>query len=106
RRLHDLRIWDEATVAAAFSCQMGGRPPLLAGGFLESFLSGGAEIILQDRPLLHLVDAWLCGLGEEDFMEALPLLRRSFTAFDGHARKRLLAEIGKGGRETASFDAT
>jgi hypothetical protein len=106
RRLHDLRIWDEATVAAAFSSQMGGWPPLLAGGFLESFLSGGAEIVLQDRPLLYLVDAWLCGLGEQDFMEALPLLRRSFTAFDGHARKRLLAEIGKGARETASFDAT
>ena len=104
RRLHDLRIWDEATVAAAFSCHIGGRPPLLAGGFLESFLSGGAEIILQDRPLLNLVDAWLCGLAEDDFIEALPLLRRSFTSFDGHARKRLLAEIGKGARETASLD--
>jgi hypothetical protein len=105
RRLHDLRIWDEGTVAAAFSRHIGGRPPLLAGGFLESFLSGGAEIVLQDRPLLHLVDAWLCRLGEEDFMEALPLLRRSFTSFDADARKRLLAEIGKGGRETVSFDA-
>src|SRR6516162_650021 len=71
RRLHDLRIWDEATVAAAFSRHTVGQPPLLAGGFLESFLSGGAEIILQDRPLLNLVDAWLCDLGEEDFIEAL-----------------------------------
>jgi len=105
RRLHDLRVWDEDTVAAAFSRHMGGRPPLLAGGFLESFLSGGAEIVLQDRPLLHLIDAWLCGLGEQDFIEALPLLRRSFTSFDGHARKRLLAEIAKGARETATSDA-
>jgi hypothetical protein len=92
-------------VAAAFSRHTVGRPPLLAGGFLESFLSGGAEIILQDRPLLHLVDAWLCELGEEDFTDALPLLRRSFTSFDGRARKRLLDEIGKGMRETAGFDA-
>jgi len=105
RRLHDLRIWDEATVAAAFSRHTVGQPPLLAGGFLESFLSGGAEIILQDRPLLNLVDAWLCDLGEEDFTEALPLLRRSFTSFDGHARKRLLDEIGKGMRETAGAGA-
>jgi hypothetical protein len=89
------------------TCASGGRrpsPPLslvtrlvgrhfLAGGFLESFLSGGAEIVLQDRPLLHLIDAWLCAeLGEEDFIEALPLLRRSFTSFDGHARKRLIAD--------------
>ena len=106
RRLHDLRAWDEATVAAAFSRHTVGRPPLLAGGFLESFLSGGAEIILQDRPLLHLVDAWLCELGEQDFTDALPLLRRSFASFDGHARKRLLDEIGKGVRETATLDAT
>jgi hypothetical protein len=88
-------------VAAAFSRHTVGRPPLLAGGFLESFLSGGAEIILQDRPLLHLVDAWLCELGEQEFTDALPLLRRSFASFDGHARKRLLDEIGKGMREMA-----
>jgi hypothetical protein len=105
RRLHDLGVWDEEAVAAAFSRHMGGRPPLLAGGFLESFLSGGAEIVLQDRPLLHLVDAWLIGLGEEDFMAALPLLRRSFTSFDGHARRRLLAELGKGALEAAAPSA-
>jgi Family of unknown function (DUF5682) len=52
-----------------------------------------------------LVDAWLCGLGEEDFMAALPLLRRSFTSFDGHARKRLLAGIGQGMREIATAKA-
>jgi hypothetical protein len=102
RRLHDLSIWDEETVAAAFSRYMGGRPPRFAGDFLESFLSGGAEIVLQDRPLLHLIDAWLCGLNEEDFTAALPLLRRSFASFDEHARKRLLVEIGKGAREAAA----
>ncbi len=99
RRLHDLSVWDDETVAAAFSRHMGGRPPRFAGDFLESFLSGGAEIVLQDRPLLHLIDAWLCGLNEEDFTAALPLLRRSFAAFDEHVRKRLLVEIGKGARE-------
>jgi Family of unknown function (DUF5682) len=104
RRLHDLGVWDEQAVAAAFSRRMGGWPPLQAGGFLESFVSGGAEIVLQDRALLHLIDVWLCGLVEEDFIAALPLLRRSFTSFDGHARKRLLAEIGKGARETTMVD--
>jgi hypothetical protein len=105
RRLHALSIWDEEAVAAAFSRYMGGQPPVMAGGFLESFLAGGAEIVLQDRPLLHLVDAWLCGLGEDDFMEALPLLRRSFASFDGHARQRLLSEIGRGVREATSSKA-
>jgi hypothetical protein len=105
RCLHALSIWDEEAVAAAFSRYMGGRPPVLAGAFLESFLAGSAEIVLQDRPLLHLVDAWLCALGEDDFLAALPLLRRSFASFDGHGRQRLLGEIGKGAREAASFNA-
>jgi hypothetical protein len=107
RRLHDLGVWDEESVAAAFSRHMGGRPPRFAGDFLESFLlSGGAEILLQDRPLQLLVDAWLCGLNEEDFIAALPLLRRSFGSFDEPSRKRLLLEIGKGARETAGSNAT
>lgn len=104
RRLHDLRIWDEGRVAAAFSRHMGGRPPGLAGNFVESFLAGGAEIVLQDRPLLQLIDTWLCGLDEENFISALPLLRRSFSSFDDHARRRLLAEIGKGMRDTGARD--
>jgi Family of unknown function (DUF5682) len=104
RRLHDLRIWDEAAVADAFSRHMGGRPPLLAGAFLESFLSGGAEIMLQDHPLLDLVDSWLSRMNEAEFHEALPLLRRSFASFDSHAKKRLLAGLGKGVRETVPAD--
>jgi hypothetical protein len=106
RLLHDLRIWEETAVAAAFARHMGDRAPLLAGAFLESFLAGGAEIVLQDRPLLQLIDAWLCSLDEADFIEALPLLRRSFVSFDGYARKRLLAEVGKGVRKSTGFDAT
>jgi hypothetical protein len=51
------------------------------------------------------VDAWLCALGEDHFLAALPLLRRSFASFDGHGRRRLLGEIGKGAREAASFNA-
>jgi Family of unknown function (DUF5682) len=105
RRLHALSIWDEEAIAAAFSRYMGGQPPVLAGAFLESFLAGSAEIVLQDRPLLHLVDAWLCALGEDDFLAALPLLRRSFAPFDAHGRQRLLGEIGNGAREAASFNA-
>jgi hypothetical protein len=45
----------------------------------EGFLSGGSEVILQDQPLLHLMDAWICELKEQDFIESLPLLRRSLS---------------------------
>jgi len=96
RRLHDLREWELHAVAAAFSRHTSGQDLQSAGAFLESFLSGGSEIILQDQSLLQLVDAWLCELGEQDFIESLPLLRRSFAGFDSVARRRLMESIGRG----------
>ena len=102
RRLHDLAVWTPAQVSTAFSLHTSGREPGNAGAFLESFLSGGSEIILQDRPLLELVDAWLCALAEEDFVESLPLLRRSFSGFDAVSRRRMLERIGQGRREETS----
>ena len=102
RRLHDLGVWTPAQVATAFSLHTSGREPANAGAFLESFLSGGSEIILQDQPLLQLVDEWLCELSEENFVESLPLLRRSFSGFDAVSRRRMLERIAQGRREETS----
>jgi hypothetical protein len=109
RRLHDLGIWTAAQVATAFSLHTSGsslQTPANAGAFLESFLSGGSEIILQDQPLLQLVDDWLCELSEEDFVESLPLLRRSFSGFDTVSRRRMLERIAQGRREETSAGIT
>jgi hypothetical protein len=95
RRLHDVRIWEPERVAAAFSRQMSGHDPRQSGAFLEGFLSGGSEVILHDRLLLHLVDAWLGELAEQDFIEALPLLRRSLSGFDAISRRRLMEQVRK-----------
>jgi hypothetical protein len=92
RRLHDLHAWEPADVSAGFSLQMSGEPKR-AGSFLEGFLSGGSEVILQDEALLRLVDEWLCGLSEEDFVESLPLLRRSLSGFDAVSRRRLMERV-------------
>jgi hypothetical protein len=103
RRLHDLRAWALPAVAAAFSRHTTGQELQSAGAFLESFLSGGSEIILQDRSLLQLVDAWLCELREVDFIESLPMLRRSFAGFDGVARRRLMETIAKGPQQDSGL---
>jgi hypothetical protein len=96
RRLHDARAWDLDAVATAFSLHTLGETPQRAGTFLESFLDGSAEVLLQDQPLLRLIDGWLCSLREEDFVEALPLLRRSLAGFDRVARRRLLECVAHG----------
>jgi len=96
RRLHDLRAWDLARVGTAFSLRTHGETPQRAGAFIENFLAGGSEVLLQDQPLLELLDAWLCELTEDSFVECLPLLRRSFSAYDGVARRRLMERVSKG----------
>jgi hypothetical protein len=105
RRLHDLRAWDPMQVASAFSLHTQGETPQRAGAFLEHFLSGGSEVLVQDQPLLQLIDAWICELNEADFVESLPLLRRSFSGFDPVARKRLMDRILKGASQSTNIDA-
>lgn len=101
RRLHDVRAWETQRVAAAFARRTGSRQPKESGAFLEGFLRGGSEVLLQDEPLLQLLDAWLCELSETDFMDSLPLLRRSMSSFDAVARRRVLEKLQRG-REQAT----
>jgi hypothetical protein len=105
RRLHDLRTWDLLEVSSAFSLRTRGETPQRAGAFIENFLAGGSEVLLQDRPLLQLIDEWLCELTDDDFVDSLPLLRRSFSAYDPVARRRLLERIARGAHESTHTEA-
>ena len=100
RRLHDLQAWDLEQVGSAFSLRTRGETPQRAGAFIENFLAGGSEVLLQDQPLLRLLDEWLCGLSEDGFVESLPLLRRSFSTYDAVGRKRLMERVSRGTQET------
>jgi hypothetical protein len=102
RRLHDVRAWEMARVAAEFARHTGPRQPKESGAFLEGFLRGGSEVLLQDEPLLQLLDAWLCELSETDFTDSLPLLRRSMSGFDTVSRRRLLEKAQHGRQEGAA----
>jgi hypothetical protein len=100
RRLHDVRAWEMPRVASEFARHTGPRQPKESGAFLEGFLRGGSEVLLQDEPLLELLDAWLCDLSETDFIDSLPLLRRSMSNFDTVARRRLLESLQRGRQQS------
>jgi hypothetical protein len=93
RQLHNARSWEIAAVATVFARQMSGHEPQRSGAFLEGFLTGGSEVMLHDRELLRLVDAWLCDMDEESFVESLPLLRRSLSDFDAVSRRRFMEQV-------------
>lgn len=57
-------------------------------------------LLVHDERLLALVDAWLTGVPAEAFTDVLPLLRRTFSAYEAGVRRTLgeLVRRGPGAR--------
>src|SRR5215470_1524937 len=102
RRLHDVRALEQDKVGSEFARHTGSRQPKEAGDFLEGFLRSGSEVLLQDEPLLRLLDRWLCELSETDFTDSLPLLRRSMSDFDALARRRVFEKVQRGRQQSTA----
>ncbi|MFF7283888.1 DUF5682 family protein [Streptomyces griseorubiginosus] len=84
-----------------------GTPPGDAAAWIEGFVgggSGGGMLLVHDERLLGLVDAWLTGVSAEAFTDVLPLLRRTFSAYEPGVRRTLgeLVRRGPGQRGSAA----
>jgi hypothetical protein len=55
----------------------------------EGFLAGGGLLLVHDRDLLVTLDDWVAGLNEQEFMDVLPLLRRTFGGFAAAERANI-----------------
>ncbi len=66
-----------------------GSPPPEKAAWVEGFLSGSGLLLVHDTALLALVDEWVRQLRAEDFLDALPLLRRTFGAFTPPERRSI-----------------
>ncbi|MER6181120.1 DUF5682 family protein [Streptomyces sp. NPDC001652] len=87
-----------------------GTPPADAAAWIEGFVGGGAGgglLLVHDERLLGLVDAWLTGVPAEAFTDVLPLLRRTFSAYEPGVRRTLgeLVRRGPGERGSAGGGA-
>ncbi|MFF3676747.1 DUF5682 family protein [Streptomyces sp. NPDC002120] len=81
-------------------------PPADAAGWIEGFAggsSGGGTLLVHDDRLLGLIDTWLVGVPERAFTDVLPLLRRTFGAYESGVRRSLgeLVRRGPGGTAAA-----
>ncbi|MER5435632.1 DUF5682 family protein [Streptomyces sp. NPDC002588] len=84
-----------------------GTPPGAAAAWIEGFVgggSGGGLLLVHDERLLGLVDGWLTGVPAEAFTDVLPLLRRTFSAYEPGVRRTLgeLVRRGPGERGRAA----
>lgn len=69
-----------------------GTPPADAAAWIEGFVggaAGGGMLLVHDERLLALVDSWLTGVPADTFTDVLPLLRRTFSAYEPGVRRTL-----------------
>ena len=51
--------------------------------------------MIHDAELRGLVDGWLTDLGEEEFVDVLPLVRRTFGTFSAPERRLIAERLGR-----------
>ncbi|MGA5650797.1 DUF5682 family protein [Streptomyces seoulensis] len=75
-----------------------GTPPGDAAAWVEGFVGGGGGglLLVHDEQLLGLVDAWLTSVPADAFTDVLPLLRRTFSAYEPGVRRTLGELVRRG----------
>jgi hypothetical protein len=97
RLLADAGTFDADAVERRVSRALSpGAAPLEAAAFVEGFLGGSGTVLLHDPVLLRVVDRWLAALPGDAFTDALPLLRRTFGAFEPAERRALGQRVRTG----------
>jgi hypothetical protein len=86
--------WPEAAVRLGAALSVGATA-MDKAAWAEGFLSGGGLLLVHDRDLLGILDGWVASLDEEDFLDVLPLLRRTFGEFPAPERAAIGTAAGQ-----------
>lgn len=86
----------DAAVRVARALSVGSPAPAKAR-WIDGFLGGGGLLLVHDSALFDLVDEWISGLTDDDFVDVLPVLRRTFGSF-AFGERRLLGQTVRGER--------
>lgn len=88
-------------LAAALSI---GNTAAAKAAWIDGFVGGRGLVLVHDRALLALLDGWLAGLADDQFLDVVPLLRRTFGAFESGER-RAIGEAVRDGRPAPAASA-
>jgi hypothetical protein len=67
-----------------------GATPAQKASWAEGFTAGGVLLLIHDDALLGVLDRWVRSLNDVDFIQVVPLLRRTFGGFSPAERSNLL----------------
>jgi hypothetical protein len=94
RVLADTGALPRSEAARRFAAHLSiGIPAAGKAAWAEGFLSGGGLLLVHDRDLLGVLDDWVATLPGQDFMDALPLLRRTFGDYSAPERANIGAAV-------------
>jgi Family of unknown function (DUF5682) len=75
-----------------------GVPAADKAAWVDGFFSDGALLLVHDAELRRLLDEWVSQLDEAQFVDMLPLLRRTFGTFAPAERQAIAERIALGTR--------
>ncbi|MFJ4435451.1 DUF5682 family protein [Streptomyces sp. NPDC088923] len=101
RLLLDVGEWEREEAARVMGLALSpGTAPAEAAAWIDGFVGGGAPggglLLVHDERLLALVDEWLVRVPSSAFTDVLPLLRRTFSAYEPAVRRSLGELVGRG----------
>lgn len=110
RILTDAELLDDAPVRLHRALSHGVPAPAKAA-WVDGFFSDGALLLIHDVELLELLDTWVGELSDDEFVDVLPLVRRTFGTFAEPERRAIAGRLraGASGRvqpEEERLDAT
>jgi len=102
RLLLDAGRLERSAAAVRFGAHLSvGVGALDKAAWAEGFLAGGGLLLVHDPELLTVLDEWLASLGPDDFVDVLPLLRRTFGTYSPPERAHIGEAVRHLGRGTA-----
>jgi len=97
RLLFDSRAVEQHEVMRRFGLALSiACEPGRAAAFADGFLRGSGLVLIHDPALLAIIDDWVSALPADQFIQVLPLLRRTFSSFAPPERRQIGERVKRG----------
>ncbi|MCO4294219.1 DUF5682 family protein [Solitalea sp. MAHUQ-68] len=92
--LYDAKHMDASQTGIEFSKALStGNDPSHSAAWLEGFLKDAATILILEDDIWNITNQWIEGLTPETFVQVVPLLRRTFSAYNSAEKSRLAQKV-------------